>query len=929
MMRSRGASLALVMATSGCANLSLIEENLCGNGVVEEAADEACDGQDGCGAPGSAHQCRYLCAGDEAGVCPDGHGCGADGVCRRPRGEFEALVMRSTVTAMDLLVGDINDDGCDELVRTTLQGTTITALSSQAPGLCAQAEQALQVSQLVPVEPGDETSSASPPGLTPASLLRDLTGDGQLELIVARQGDIAEGIFVFSASGSAAMASTLYSSTRLGSASAHPLAIRLQDRDAALVFLGAAAAPGGMDGGGMDGGGMDGGGMDGGGMDGGGMDGGGSAGRVTLISDPSSKPQTFPEQIPVVPAEIVAAAAADLDEGAAGDCARCDEVIVAQRGDDRLRVYGVRGPEGARALAILPEITLDGGARIRERNASLAVLDQNGDGALDVVVNADDGKLHIAYGLGDGRFHSAEALPSSGAPDQHTSALAIPDAGELAHADNIFLAGDFDASLPGAELVPLPCRGAPFASPICDAVTWCNAVAADVNADGHLDIVASTAELPDLTVYSGASDGTFHPSLVPTQCPPRSLAVADVDGDRVNDIAYFDQRAQSSTERFPALDVAYGNAFAAPSAPAGHARLDMARGLIAGRFLPDGEGAQLFALRELPRPEEQGSQDSALAFVEGGRYRLLRAPFYFAPPPQEPRAVLPVRLLAVAAGSFAAGPSLAAITQHRDLATNAPRAGSEQLWLITVTPEGDNLLATSSGLPGELALPCDACVLVPVDTDNDGRDELLRLGGGELAVYGETDGKLVERGAPEKTRCTFRATDEDADPPEDAPRPLPKYTPRPLVADLDGDGWQDVVARAATGELVALWGRGDGGFDEAVLARPGQPGSEGELACAGEQVGAGLSAALINADADAALEVVVAGPGRLELHDLDAGARSLRQLDVSFPEGAAPPADSDFVAVGAGDFDGDGVGDVAIHQSATFFQVLRGKPVLE
>ncbi|WP_234024022.1 FG-GAP repeat domain-containing protein [Sorangium cellulosum] len=658
------------------------------------------------------------------------------------------------------------------------------------------------------------------------------------------------------------------------------------------------------------------------------MAGGGSAGRVTLISDPNSKPQTFPEQIPVVPAEIVAAAAADLDAGAAGDCARCDEVIVAQGGDDRLRVYGVRGPEGARALAILPEITLDGGARIRERNASLAVLDQNGDGALDLVINADDGELHIAYGLGDGSFHSAEALPSSGPPDQRTSALALPGADELAHAENIFLAGDFDASLPGAELVPLPCHGEPFVSPICDAVPACNAVAADVNADGHLDIVASTAELPDLTVYTGASDGTFHPALVPTQCPPRSLAVADVDGDRVNDIAYFDQRAQSSTEHFPALDVAYGNAFAAPSAPAGHARLDMARGLVAGRFLPDGEGAQLFALRELPppeeeaMPEEEGAQDSALAFVEGGRHRLLRAPFYFAPPPQEPRAVLPVRLLAVAAGSFAAGPSLAAITQHRDPATDEPRAGSEQLWLITVSPTGDNLRATASGLPGELALPCDdACVLVPVDTDRDGRDELVRLGGGELAVYGETEGKMVERGAPQTTRCTFRATYEKAHP--------PKYVPRPLVADLDGDGRQDVLARAASGELVALWGRGDGGFDEVVLARPGQPGSGGDLACAGEAVGAGLSAALLNADADAALEVVVAGPGRLELHDLDAGARALRRLDVSFPEGAAPPAESDFVAVGAGDFDGDGIGDVALLQSATFFQVLRGKPVLE
>ena len=76
------------------------------------------------------------------------------------------------------MVGDINADGCDELVHTTLESTTITALPSQAPGLCAQAEQALPIARA----PSSEETS-------PAPILRDLTSDGQLELIVAGRGD--------------------------------------------------------------------------------------------------------------------------------------------------------------------------------------------------------------------------------------------------------------------------------------------------------------------------------------------------------------------------------------------------------------------------------------------------------------------------------------------------------------------------------------------------------------------------------------------------------------------------------------------------------------------------------------------------------------------------------------------------------------------
>ncbi|WP_437311010.1 FG-GAP repeat domain-containing protein [Sorangium sp. So ce388] len=915
MKRTHGWSLALALAlaAAGCANLSLLEEDVCGNRVVEEP-DEACDGQEGCGAPGSAHQCRYLCGADGL-ACPDGYGCGADGVCRRPSGAFEELATRSTVNAMELSTGDINADGCDELVHTTLQGTTITAFPGQAPGLCAQAEQALRIARATSEE---ETS--------PAPLLRDMTGDGQLDLVVpgrgdvvAARGDAANGLFVYSAAESVTITPTLYSTTRLDSEAARLLSARLRGRDAALIFLGEAAAMGGAGSGGGTGC---------------PSPSGGGPGRIAVMSDPGMMPQTLAGEA-VNPVEIAAVVAADIVEGAAGSDA-CDEVIVARACDDRIRIHAVCGPGGSFELAALPEVQLGGGARIRGANASLAVHDQNGDGQLDLIVNAfrgDLGEIHVAYGVGGGRFHSTPSAPPDGVPDQRTGALSLGDAdleAALADLDRIFVAGDFDASRPGPELVPLDCPhpDASFQSPVCGRIEGgCEAVAADVNADGHLDIVATAAQLPDIAIHTGASDGTFYPQRIATRCPPHYLAVADVDGDRVNDIAYFDQQARPSPPQpWTLLDIAYGNAFSAPSPPAGHGRLDLAAGLVAGRVIEGTTGAQLVAVRGLPRGME-GPSGSGLALIEGDSERLIRAPFYFPVPgdmaPGAPpgggasSSILPVRLLGVAGGMFAAGDgggavqSLAAITEH--IASGpAPAPEGTQLWLITGSPEGDNLAPAASGRPGEGSPPCEACVLAPIDADGDGRDELVWLDDGELAVYGADGRTLVER-FRQQTAHRFKAVVERASP--------PKYAPRPLVADLDGDGQQDLLVRADTGKIIAFWGRAGGGFDEAELAAP-EPPCEGDEACVG------LSVALLNADADAALEVAVAGPGRLDLYDLDAGARQLRALGAPFP-GPPPDATSDFVALGAADFDGDGVDDLAVAMSSAFLKVFRGAPVLQ
>jgi hypothetical protein len=655
------------------------------------------------------------------------------------------------------------------------------------------------------------------------------------------------------------------------------------------------------------------------------LDQGGGAGEVAAVPDPRGSPIPL-ASLPGGIDGIAALVAADLDGAGAPEGERCDEVALARAGGTRIQLYRLCDPDGSLTFAPLaaPEVELDGGAALRDRNGSLALVDYNADGQVDLLTNADDGALHIAYGLGDGRFHSLP--PPAAAPDQRTSALAVPDpmlGEQLVNPDALFVAGEFDAAQPGAELraVPCPPDAAPFESPACAPVEGpCEAVVADVDADGHLDVVATDGQQPDLVLRRGLEGGGFHVGFLETQCPPRQLAVGDVDGDGVPDIAFFDQVAsppEGSAEDPPppatALTVAYGAAFAAPAPPWAQSRFDQALGLVAGRFIEGPPGDQLYAARGLAGV--QGAS-SALALV-GQSERLLLAPFYFPAPPGPPMGgtqplVLQVSLRATAAGRFGTGeggeprPGVAVITQDLDPMTHAPRPGTEKLWLI----DGDVSAGSLTALY-QSAVACDDCVLVALPAAGGGHDGALLLGDGEVVVYEVGAEGFAERGSL-ATAHAFRSLDRALNP--------AKYVPRPLVADLDRDGHEDVVARSSEGALVAFWGREDGGFDETVLADP--PACEGGAACGG------LSIASLNADADAAREIAVVGPGELEVFDLDAAARALVPIhaELSIPE---PPLSTDFTAIGAADVDGDGVDDLVVMTSSSFFHVLRGLPVSE
>ncbi len=179
---------------------------------------------------------------------------------------------------------------------------------------------------------------------------------------------------------------------------------------------------------------------------------------------------------------------------------------------------------------------------------AVATGDFNGDGKLDVLTLDGSADLNVMLGNGDGTFQTPITLNIS-ASNLFTEAIAVGDFNGDRLLDVAVWA--INASTGTAELHVFLGNGtgsftykATFVAPNSgNANPGPNSiVAADVNGDGKVDLVAMTT-YNGVFVFLGNGDGTFQaPTAYATVCtnsigPCQSLAVGDLNGDGKPDIA--------------------------------------------------------------------------------------------------------------------------------------------------------------------------------------------------------------------------------------------------------------------------------------------------------------------------------------------------------------------------------------------------------
>lgn len=884
----------LPFVATGCADLQVLSPDVCGNGTLEPDAGEECDGEASCGAPGTPNACRILCSSAPGTPCDKpGYHCGTDGVCRRPSGSFVELAELPGSSVLDIFPGDVNQDGCHELFVTTRQSVVITAFEGREPGSCPASAQTLPFGRAP-----EKMLSRS------ASFLADVTGDGRVDLLRPADAQFGDSLFVHASGATPRVASILYPTVKAREEKVRPLKIGFGEADALLLFI---DDP---------------------------MGGGGEITSVGVagVVDPQLIPVNLGIGLSGRLDDLVILAAAELGTvplpaGQQGTpCDACDEVLAGMEGTPvilRISVQIVQnGPVPTMAaLPIEPVITLPPGAVLRKNNAAIALVDVDADSSLDVIVNSEKDGLFVAFGTGDGRFHSTSP-PDLAAPDGLVSPLPgqPPEVGQK---DFTFVAADFDKSVPGPEIMAVPCPNTDvLESSACSSIPGgCEVAVVDVDRDGELDIVSTLSQEAGLVVQRAAGSSGFQVSYVDTRCPAHHLATGDFDNDGVQDVAYFDQTttsAAASAEEEPTttLMIAYGNAFAAPEAPQESGLFDDAQGLTAGRFSPEAAGTQLFAARGLG----DVMLKSGFALVEGYGERYLFAPFYFPSEGNDGTSFRSVELPAATGGRFLpgeppGGSRFAVAVVTRDEAAGAPGGmmGSERLWLIEGR-DGGSILEASAQV-GAAPAACAECVLVAIDAlpagKGDGVDELLLLSGSEASLWSvapAADGPgSFEEVSSFSTQRSFASVDRTTKP--------EKHVPRPLVVDLDGDEGLDVALRAADGSMAVLWSSPGGGFEEGELIPA--------AACGGK-----CSATFLDIDGDGLRELLAVLPGGVVAYQITS-SRALAPFAVPEELLEGGGGGSDFTATVAADLDGDGVEDLVLMKTSTLATVLRAVPVIE
>lgn len=582
------------------------------------------------------------------------------------------------------------------------------------------------------------------------------------------------------------------------------------------------------------------------------------------------------------------------EESIAGDVVRsrfdeslpCEAIAFGLKGGDRAfhftpcQLKGSKGVEWRIGTA-LQEVLLPEGRTIE---GGVLTADANGDGHKDLLIGGDDGGLLVAWGNGDGTFTSSSGVPASASPftpapiagTEPTFPLAVTDLDGDGAADYVLSTGLFLASGDGKK----PAYGNVGAP-------WTVAVAADMNDNGLIDIAAASKESLNVDFLNNAGGGVWNPFVLTTDGGVTHLATGDFDGDLVIDLGMSESVAVTSLPESH-VEVAFGNLAGPPDAPVEMASLVQVGELYSAELPPPSAAygvAGTDKVSDLVITSKTPESGTDRAFeLRGNGARALTGSLSLQTP--EGRAVRPI---ALATGYFG-DPII-------DIAALGADVLNGELYLFRVESAYEVKLdetRASDVLPGELHALADG----PVAALHYG----ALLGGADLNNDGTTELIVVAPAGPSDDGAAVVIADYDPSAYRFHPREALPITLRLgrdssiSTADVDGDGSKDAVIvggdHESPAELVILWNDGKGNLDTAHptrLSPDDGSGVTGAVCVPGREDAGCILYLTTKSGTYRALVPATHHPQITRIEGLGGG------IDIA-----------------SGDFDGDGVPDIAI-----------------
>jgi hypothetical protein len=728
-MGKPGAAWGALLALVACARLPEIDLGQCGNGVIEEEAED-CDGFPApvasshpaqCRAPGTFGQCHLDCSRQSDGTvpdCPAGWGCDDGGLCRRPTNTFETEPEIEVGSATTLLTGDFDGDGRADIVSLEpSEGVGITRMRVHYFDERAQ----LADTRLFPL-----------PMIAPVAT--ELSGDTRSDILFSDSR-----IALLRGRGDRTWVPDAFSSYRVYDTSILTMNIYpgpIEDTSSFVVF-----ARLGDEGDGLY------------------IVGGSTSGMPHSIGS-----------VPPIEEFVGEPVAGRFLEDANYPCS---QVLVAARGQTRFWMYdacttraGYVGPVW-RSEAEQRFVELDPAAPI---DVAPIVGDLNGDGHLDVLLGAG-GIAYAAYGNGQGL---ATAVPFTIAPanvPQPITNLSMPLAVHDVTGDG---APDFLSDNTIALSAPASTGSGFDYSNYSQHPPgyWTRGLSADLNDNGNPDFIAASSSHPGIDFFNGTGTVNLTGFSIPTNRPVKHLLAGDFDGDQITDVAFTELSA--ATGLADSLFIAFGAGSGPPLPPRAVARVNNIQQLAKFR-----EGAIehiIVSSRENPGERQRGSL--ALLAGNGDRIPVASLDLTTFAADGSTNSSAPVRM--VAGGFLEPGHGdVLALSFVRDSFELDLQVGM-QAWLMPALASDGTPTLLNASFPPELApitLPELAAPLslsiAPIDIDGDGRDEVVlampRSDGARCSVllYGVEPDQLVPRGdwivEEPCQRVEVRGQDADAD----------------------------------------------------------------------------------------------------------------------------------------------------------------------